>query len=217
MENQEGSQGYTEKYRELLSFLDKASSDLAEETGETQRGLRDISNHQHSEKNPVAAKSSVEKTAAATTGKRDKYIWDIYDEESENTVVKLEDNDVGPTSDDGVPTGQKRAPAVLPGDARRQLSELKIAAETIAKQFAGMKSELEEKRRVVEELHRDRLLAEKSHVEAFKTAKQLHATKFDDAKRRFGEVSSTDTYLNMLPKVPLAILLTWIHRTKDGT
>ena len=212
MENQEGSQGYTEKYRELLSFLDKASSDLAEETGETQRGLRDISNHQ------LAAKSNVEKTAAATTGKRDKYIWDIYDEESENTVVKLEDNDVGPTSDDGVPPGQKRAPVVLPGDARRQLSELKIAAETIAKQFAGMKSELEEKRRVVEELHRDRLLAEKSHVEAFKTAKQLHATKFDDAKRRFGEVSSTDTYLNMLPKrYSLLNTIDVIHRTKDGT
>ena len=212
MENQEGSQGYTEKYRELLSFLDKASSDLAEETGETQRGLRDISNHQP-EKNPVAAKSNVEKTAAATTRKRDKYIWDIYDEESENTVVKLEDNDVGPTSDDGVPPGQKRAPAVLPGDARRQLSELKIAAETIAKQFAGMKSELEEKRRVVEELHRDRLLAEKSHVEAFKTAKQLHATKFDDAKRRFGEVSSM-----VLPKgYSLLNTIDVIHRTKDGT
>ena len=90
---------------------------------------------------PVAAKSSVEKTAAATTGKRDKYIWDIYDEESENTVVKLEDNDVGPTSDDGVPTGQKRAPVVLPGDARRQLSELKIAAETIAKQFEVCRQE----------------------------------------------------------------------------
>ena len=169
--------GYTEKYQELLSFLDKASSGLAEETTTDvnhQRGLCDISNHQ-------------DKTRASKREK--KYIWDIYDEESEKAVVKLEDDNMGPASDDDGAEGvrAKRAP-LLPVDARKQLSELHNAVETIRKQFSSMKNELETKRRVVEDLHKERLAAEKSHVDAVKLLQQVHSAKFDETERRSKEV-----------------------------
>ena len=167
--------GYTEKYQELLSFLDKASSGLAEETTTDvnhQRGLCDISNHQ-------------DKTRASKREK--KYIWDIYDEESEKAVVKLEDDDIGPASDDDGAEGAKRPP-LLPVDARKQLSELHNAVETIRKQFSSMKNELETKRRVVEDLHKERLAAEKSHVDAVKLLQQVHSAKFDETERRSKEV-----------------------------
>lgn len=188
--NEDGaSQAYTEKFQDLLSFLDKVSSGLTEqETGENRRGLCDISNDQE-KKTPVDVAASDATASKTIARKREKYIWEIFDEESENTVVKLEDN-IGPASNDDVPLplGQKRAHLVLPGDARKQLSELRNSAEKVAKQFASMKNELKEKRRVVENLHKERLAAEKSHNDAVKTAKQLHDARFDDIKRRFKEV-----------------------------
>ena len=191
--------GYTEKYQELLSFLDKASSGLAEETTTDvnhQRGLCDISNHQDKTRVAAAAAAAsnvaTSKTTAVlatTTGtsKREKYIWDIYDEESEKAVVKLEDDDIGPASDDDGAEGAKRPP-LLPVDARKQLSELHNAVETIRKQFSSMKNELETKRRVVEDLHKERLAAEKSHVDAVKLLQQVHSAKFDETERRSKEV-----------------------------
>ncbi|EJK64464.1 hypothetical protein THAOC_14797, partial [Thalassiosira oceanica] len=64
--NEDGaSQAYTEKFQDLLSFLDKVSSGLTEqETGENRRGLCDISNDQE-KKTPVDVAAS-DATASKT-------------------------------------------------------------------------------------------------------------------------------------------------------
>jgi hypothetical protein len=208
---------YSDKLQSLLSFLDEHCEPKHDSRDElpgiggrkaggspsrsTRTGLADITNDSSKRGKAVTCQDEEEfkdcticldvprnPSAKLQVMHEKKYIWDDWCETGAGDMVLLQDEpgiSAGGKVDE-VGTSRKG----LPINAQQQLAELKCMSDEIQTRAAGMKSELEQKSKSVQELHSIRVKNEAEHVQKMKSAKQEWKKRLEVAKAERDMVSA---------------------------
>lgn len=138
--------------------------------------------------------STFQSPGSSLTRDKKKYIWDDWEETKDGDIVCIQDDDGEERSTDagqcmestiGCDDDIKEDPVIA---ARRQIQELNAMGEEIRNKVALMKSEMEEKSKLVEELHSLRVKNESDHVQKMKNLKTDWTKKIDDIKTKHNKV-----------------------------
>ena len=189
---------YTSKLNDLLAFLEAADTNLDKDNEEPSRlskeasgagvsqgpGLSDVSN-----RHPGAAKGQAVKSLSSGSASRSKpptkalvrrqkrssFVWEDWEESS--FLAALDSLDDSPEKENDAPKAtpagsDDKSAKGLPADAQQQLAALKEMSEQISTRAANMKVELEQKTKLVEALHQERVKAQSEHAQQMKEAKQ---------------------------------------------
>ena len=130
-----------------------------------------------------------------------KYVWDDWEEASLlNSLDALCDKDLlddpkpMPPGDNAEESATcKSSSNGLPANARQQLRDLQSMSEEIQTRAAAMKVEMEQKKKVVEELHSIRVKNEAEHVQKMKAVKNEWKKRLDGAKAEHDRAMAEQT------------------------